>query len=499
MEFRPQPGAVFKSTTEADGNYRITNVPAGRYQVAPLAPAYVGFDQDSFYSSSKAVILGEGEIVENIDFSLVRGAVITGKVTHADGRPVIEERIIAEPADDPNQRGQMNYPGPPFQTDDRGVYRIFGLAAGRYKVAVGQAEEAFSATVNQARPAYERVFYPNVINADEAKVIDLAEGGEATNIDITIGQSIQGFAASGLVIDSETNQPVASVRFGLQRREAERNSDLIGTIATSNRHGQFRLENLPPGKYAVFILPQQNIDMNSDPLPFEIVDQDVTGLILRSARGASVSGAIVLEGTSDKSALARLTQLRIRAYVRGERMSAGFGQGSPINVDGSFRLGGLQAGVANFQLGTLDRTPLTGFVISRVEREGVVLPRGLEIKSGEQISGVRIVVTYGSGIVRGTVKIVNGTLPVDARLIVHLTKTEDNSFGMRPQEVDFRGHFVIEGIPAGYYNLNVNAYIPRLRARQPSATQSITVNDGAATEVVLVLDLTPNPSPAPNP
>ena len=497
-EFRPQPGPVFKASTDPDGNYRIANVPAGSYQVTPIAPAYVGLDQDSFYARSKTVILAEGEIVENIDFSIVRGAVITGKVTHADGRPVVEEPVTAIPAEETNQR-PMTYPGSTFQTDDRGIYRVFGLAAGRYKVAVGQPEEAFFATINGGRPAYEQVFYPNVTKADEAKVIELVEGGEATNIDITVGQSIPGFAASGLVLDGERNQPLANVRFGLQRSEGEHNSSMIGTVAASNSRGEFRLENLTPGEYAVFILPQQNSALRGDALPFEIVDQDVTGLILRSAKGASVSGTVVLEETSDKVALARLAQLRIQAFVRVEGISDGFAQFSPINMDGSFRLGGLQAGIANFQLGTLDRTPLKGFIISRIERDGVVQLRGLEIKSGEQISGVRIVVSYGSGIVRGTVKIVSGTPPADVRLIVRLTKPGNNSFGLRPQEVDSRGHFVIEGVPAGYYDLNVNAYFPGSRAQAPSAKQSITVNDGTATEVLLVIDLTANPDQSSNP
>ena len=45
------PGPPFasslKATTDQEGNYRITNVPAGTYQVAPSAPAFVISDANN--------------------------------------------------------------------------------------------------------------------------------------------------------------------------------------------------------------------------------------------------------------------------------------------------------------------------------------------------------------------------------------------------------------------------------------------------------------------
>lgn len=37
-------------------------------------------------ASSHSVVVGDGENIENINFSLVRGGVITGKITDADVR-----------------------------------------------------------------------------------------------------------------------------------------------------------------------------------------------------------------------------------------------------------------------------------------------------------------------------------------------------------------------------------------------------------------------------
>ena len=210
-----------------------------------------------------------------------------------------------------------------------------------------------------------------------------------------------------------------------------------------------------------------------------------------------MSGTIVLEGSYDKTVQSKMTQLRLQAYVRSEGISGGWAQSPSINPDGSFRVGGLQAGVAQFQLDAQDPGLLRGFVLSRVEREGVVLLRGVEIKAGEQISGLKIIVVYGSGSIRGTIKVENGPLPTGARLMTRVTKPEDPSFMVRPGEVDARGRFAVEGIPSGSYDLYVQCFMPGLRGRPPSSRQSITVTDGSVIEVELVIDLDAKPSPRP--
>src|SRR5882672_6410550 len=80
-----------KATTDQDGKYRITDVPAGSYQVTPVAPAFVISDVNKSWGQS--LIITEGDNISGIDFDLVRGGVITGKVTDADGHPVMEERL----------------------------------------------------------------------------------------------------------------------------------------------------------------------------------------------------------------------------------------------------------------------------------------------------------------------------------------------------------------------------------------------------------------------
>src|SRR6266850_1414607 len=98
-----QQTSLYKSATDQDGNYRITNVPPGSYRVMPAAPAFVISGPGEL--GGKSLIITEGETVEGIDFALNRGGVITGKVIDSEGRPLIEEQISLLPPEADTQRG----------------------------------------------------------------------------------------------------------------------------------------------------------------------------------------------------------------------------------------------------------------------------------------------------------------------------------------------------------------------------------------------------------
>ena len=102
-DFSSQPVPAIKGTTDADGDYRITKIPAGNYQVSPMAPAYVVTDLVSTRERGRTLLLAEGEDGSDVDFSLERGGVITGRVTDASGRPVVEERLMLLPVDQNKQ------------------------------------------------------------------------------------------------------------------------------------------------------------------------------------------------------------------------------------------------------------------------------------------------------------------------------------------------------------------------------------------------------------
>ncbi len=499
-EYSPQPQPSFKATTDQDGFYRIIDLPAGNYQVLPLAPAHVSSERSVARERGKSLLLAEGENVDGIDFSLERGGVITGRVTDADGRPVVEERLSLVPADLKVEPGQRFPPvvANSFQTDDRGIYRIYGIPEGRYKVSVGQADENFFSIPSPGRIAYKRTFYPDAGDANDARVVEVTEGSEVSDVDIRVGRSLPSFAVSGRVVDGETGRPLPGLRFGLRRVLSSGFANITSSVP-SNSQGEFRAENVPPGKYAVQILTMQDSEVRADPVTFEIVDQDVTGILVKTSTGLSISGTVVVDGKTDQNVPVNFSQLRLRAQIQSKGSPEGFGRGSPLSADGSFRIGGLGPGTAYFSINSLDGGPLTNLAILRIEREGVVQPRGLEINAGEQVTGVKIVLKYGSGSIRGEVKFENGPLPAGARVVVWIQKPDDDTTrNGRRYGLDSRGHFLIEGVPAGTYELNVNANIPRTHKPPLQARQTVTVTEGTVSNVVVTLDLGSQPeTPAP--
>src|SRR5262249_28066151 len=162
--------------TNADGRYEFTNVAAGVYHITVHAPAHViEGETDLSYERGKTVNVAEGDQIEDVDFSLTPGGVITGKVTDDYGKPVIAEGVQAVRLD---QQGKRENPDMlQWQTDDRGVYRIFGLESGRYIVGVGTSSEDGLRPVGTRR-SYKRTYHPDSPDEAGAKIIEIQPGSE---------------------------------------------------------------------------------------------------------------------------------------------------------------------------------------------------------------------------------------------------------------------------------------------------------------------------------
>src|SRR5882762_68932 len=130
-----------KTTTDEEGNYRLVGLAAGHFTINPIAKAYVVSAGEAYRQPTQSVNVAENESIKNIDFALVRGGVITGRITDLEGRPIIGERVnVATKGESGNDRPiMMLLPGGRYRTDDRGVYRIYGIGPGSYKVSVGTA------------------------------------------------------------------------------------------------------------------------------------------------------------------------------------------------------------------------------------------------------------------------------------------------------------------------------------------------------------------------
>jgi len=196
--------------TDADGRYRLTNLLEGHYELRVMLKAYIA-EKEQWTGDNylvRSISLDEGEKMNDVDFSLVRGGVITGRVTGDDGRPVISGRVLLQIVyedgrKDPYYGGVSSQM---FETDDCGVYRIYGLRAGRYLVSAG-GEGGFD-FLGLSGGKHTRTWHPDTDDENQAKIIEVKEGAEVTGVDIRFGLAKKTSEASGRVTDDATGQPM---------------------------------------------------------------------------------------------------------------------------------------------------------------------------------------------------------------------------------------------------------------------------------------------------
>ena len=475
----------YRATTDQNGIYKLTNLPAGTYFIRPLAPSFTLEDE----YASNSIVVNESEVVEDINFALVPAGVITGKISDAEGRPLIEEAVMIMPIEGAVVEGGVY--GGDLRTDDRGIYRAFGLRAGKYKVSVGQNEPLPGAS----RAPYRQTFYPSVTEFEKATTIEVTEGSEAKNIDIVVGRAVTTFKASGRILDAETGKPLPNINYGVYQRNGEEGgggSSMVGRNLT-NVDGEFRLENVVPGHYTVFIVSQDS-GVRGDSVSFDVVDRDVTDLVINAGKAAKVSGVVAFENADGSPATRKFTEVLVHAWIDGgEQLYGGAAFPKPVNPDGSFTIPGLQKGLVRFHCMSRVRDDYKPIEVVRVERDGVVLPGGLILKDGEQVTGVRLVARYLTGAIHGQIKIEGDQVIPTQRLSVWITQMNpnhpDDEFlnGNAAPQIDSRRRFVAEGLAAGTYQVSVAVFDANRQDTQRIFKQEVTVVDNAVSEVTITI------------
>ena len=491
--------AAARSVTDSEGRYRLSELVPGQYQIWAIAPGLIaepgtlsryGFP---YFGSIQNIILDANEDVTDVDMKLVRGAVITGRVIDSENKPVTEERVSLQVVDENGAPSRFGSPvsssDQMYQTDDRGVYRIYGLPGGRYKVSVGS--DASDGIIRGGR--HQRTFYPDVKDQSMGAIVELKEGGEANNIDIKVGRATQTYAASGRVINAETGLPIAraGVRFMIVRQGQGPPSPGFGFQA--DERGEFSFEGFAAGHYSAFATSEYyGGNYYGDPVNFEVVDHNVSGLELKAVPGLSVSGVVVADGVMTKDLLAQLPKLRIFARVTsGANSQVSNGGSSIVAPDGSFQVDGLRPGRVSLEAYASAPT-YTRPSIARIEHGGIGVIQGFDIQ--QSVSGLRITLNYGTGTIRGAVKLEGGASLADSRIYVN-SKREGEREGTGIV-VDARGQFVIKNLATGTYEVTVQVGFGGLTASSrpvPPQKQLVSVTNGSESEVTFLIDLTPKP------
>jgi hypothetical protein len=505
-QFTPDRKPVAQAKTDADGHYQITNVPPGSYYLNTSAPIYTNTDASlRMMGQGRLLNVAAGDQLEAIDFTLARGGVITGRVTNADGKPVIDTQVRLLPVEETGRRNTSytaNAATPfAFNTDDRGIYRLYGLPAGRYYVYVGEAQDEGRANAYNAS-YYPRTFYGDTTEQTAAKIVEVTGGAETTGVDITVGKPARTYTATGRVVDESGHAVVgAYVLYSLLNAQG----GFAGSgsvIERTSERGDFQLKNMRPGRYAVYAgeelaFRQEQSTSYGDAVTFEIVEQDVSGLEIKLVRGATISGTLVVENTNSPAVLAQLSTLRLGAgtiRTTAEGFIPPLSNQAKVNADGSFLLTGLRPGKVRLFLGY---PPQKGFALVRVERGGGVQAQGIEVAAAEQVTGVRVVLSYGTAVVRGQVQFPDGARPAGVQFVVSARRAgEPHSNPVTNSEVDELGRFVLENMSAGEYELTLQGYplMPIAAQRRPPAERKlVNVPDSGEVQVTFVFNQSPPP------
>jgi hypothetical protein len=486
---------IAKATTSKTGKYVLTNVEAGMYDVSPSTPTLVVPNQGRSGQSGKSVTIESGENVEGIDFDLISKGSISGRVRELSGEPVkgqMVELIL---------RGENNYSRPFYssepedhKTDDEGVYRISGVPPGRYIVKVGIA---YGLTPLARDVYYPETFHPSAGEAANATVVEVSTRRETTDVDITVGGPLKPYRIAGQLILAKTGVPVPNVALDVIAKSANRrDATHLSSASRSNASGEFIIPNALPGHYIVAPKNDRVSNTYGDPISFDVKDEDVTGLKIPMHSASSLSGIVTIEGNVDPPITAVLSNVMINANTLSDNLTSS-SLSAPINGDGSFRITGIRPGkVSLFTF--MSRGGPAALRLLRIERNGQELRDGVEIRSGEDINGLRLVLGTGSGVLRGDVKIEGGPLE-GVNLYVMYRPASSNPHSFYRAELDARRHFVIKDLTPGDYELLIGPMSveisgergSRMMDRMPTVRQTVAVGVGADAEVTLVMTLKP--------
>jgi hypothetical protein len=510
--------------TDAAGRYRLINLPEGRYETRVILKGYVKEKRSESEMLIESFSLNEGESRENVDFTLVRGGVITGRVTNADGRPLIGRLITLQVVDE--QGLKADAPGlqemadfvmkaDMFQTDDRGVYRIYGLRAGRYLLSAGGDSNAVINLMTGAGGDYPRTWYPDATNENQAKIIKVDTGGEITGVDIKLGDIKRTYEVVGRVVDDETGNPIAGSAIAcIQIKSTDESAITAGTGSKeffgntkADNQGNFRLVGLAPGQYLLSLGDYEALLTGSggyhysDGAKLEIQSSDVAGVEIKAKLGATISGAVVVED-ADPTAKQALSQMMIMAALppppnavnEGEIASAMSPTVSRIGSDGGFIIKGVRPGNVTLNVYGLTESP---FKLLRIELGGQISD-GIIVAGREDVTGVRVILGKVSGVIRGQVNVTGGALPEGFKMEVFADRVKDSvsenfsAYGI----VDNKGRFVIEGLLPGEWVLKLimtpppGAGLNSLNGPNPEPVfQRVILAKGQEAKVTMTVDL----------
>jgi protocatechuate 3,4-dioxygenase beta subunit len=289
-----------RRTTDPDGRFAFTGLTPGNYRVNASAgefratyvpsmerPRRLEADAGGEKGSS-LVPLGPGQR-RDLSIGLIRALAITGRVLDESSRPLSRVRIrLRQLETGRNIFGHMT------GTDDRGAFRVFGLAPGRYLLcAETNSNYVFDSGRSVPSERFVNTCYPSAPDEGAATVVRLISD-DVQGLEVRLRREST-YTISGSVRDAAGTAPDS---FFLWLTAVER----LGGSGSGHRiqGDTFTIRNVTPGRYAV------RAEIGPDPSPssraeemdvaFLDVTTDVEGLVMTTNRPVTVRGSITFDG-----------------------------------------------------------------------------------------------------------------------------------------------------------------------------------------------------------
>ncbi len=447
--------------------YAVINAPGVVSPIAyidfsKLGPGNVGNDREII---EQALIDFDKIIVDGVNETYVQvrakhGGAISGRVIYANGDPTIGAKVeilrklngkfvpvISSLANVMSMfSGLSSSSG---QTDDRGMYRFSGLPPGEYVVKVSESVrhadnderrgpgDAFAMLLFGSTNSLLNFYFPDAADLKDAQVLNVLLGQEQGEVNITIPDKSL-FTLTGKVVARKDKKTLAGARISLQKKGQPDSSlfNLMGremNSAVTDEEGNWKFRDLPQGEYSLTVTPDNSVrdyDPNDDdedagvsakktpPPPkfakaykdVQIEDKNLEDVIIELGYGAAISGSISVEGNKAMPLSVSLQALGEReeslsatTVYNYESMSSAANRAMPSipqKINNEFKLENIAAGKITLKFNVSDDSYYV-----KSARSGMtdLMAGPLDVREGEMLSGVRIVLAKDTGTLKGKV------------------------------------------------------------------------------------------------